>query len=340
MTAMKFVIENHIPYIKGLLEPYATVEYLPYQDITACAVADADALVVRTRTRCDATLLDGSRCQFVGSATIGTDHIDIDYCRRHGIAVHNAPGCNAPAVAQYVLSTVGRLMRRDGIADPSQLTIGIVGVGHVGSIIARWAGEIGFKVLLNDPLRKRAERDFPGVELGEIAREADIITFHTPLTRTGSDATWHLCGKEFVDGLRHCRLLINSARGPVTDTAALLDGLQAGLIGDVAIDCWENEPGIDEQLLDRAFVATPHIAGYSQEGKIRGTAMIVEALNKHFGIDAAVPVAAAPACGAKGVTLAQIVESYDPLADTARLKSMPGQFEQQRNGYDLRHEVM
>lgn len=337
---MKFVIENHIPYIKGVLEPYATVEYLPYQDITADVVADADALVVRTRTRCDAALLDGSRCTFVGSATIGTDHIDLNYCRRRGIAVHNAPGCNAPAVAQYVLAAVGRLMLRDGIEDPRHITIGIVGVGHVGSIIARWATETGFKVLLNDPPRQRAEKGgFHGVELEEIAREADIITFHTPFTRDGSNATWHLCDKEFVNKLQHCRLLINSARGPIADTAALLDGLQTGKIGDVAIDCWENEPCIDLQLLERAFIATPHIAGYSQEGKIRGTAMIVEALNRHFGINAEVPQTTAPAKGAAKVTLGRIMESYDPLADTARLKSCPEQFEQQRNGYDLRHEV-
>lgn len=336
---MKVVIENHVPYINGLLEPFATVEYLPYGDIDADAVADADALIVRTRTRCDAALLDRSRCKFVGSATIGTDHIDIEYCKSHGIAVHNAPGCNAPAVAQYVLSVVGHFMRRKGIASPGSLTVGIVGVGHVGSIIARWAHQLGFNVLLNDPPRQRAEEGFNGVTLDEIARNADIITFHTPFTRMGSDATWHLCDDRFVGSLRHCKLLVNSARGPIADTHALLLGLESGMVGDVAIDCWEGEPGIDPVLLDRAFVATPHIAGYSQEGKMRGTAMIVEALNKHFGISAKVPVVEAPAKGADGVTLDMIMDSYDPLADTLRLKSAPGQFEELRNHYPLRREV-
>ena len=337
---MKIVVENHIPYIKGLLEPFASVEYLPYQEITAAAVADADALIVRTRTRCDAALLDGSRCSMVGSATIGTDHIDLDYCRRRGIAAYNAPGCNAPAVAQYVVSTIGRLMQRDGIEDPSELTIGIVGVGNVGSIIARWAREIGFKVLLNDPPRQRAEKDFHGVGLDDIAHEADIITFHTPFTRTGCDATWHLCDSVFVEKLQHCRLLINCARGGITDTAALLDGLQSGTIGAVAIDCWENEPAIDRRLLERAFVATPHIAGYSAEGKMRATAMIIEALNAHFGINASVPAVSAPAKGAVDVTLDRVMGSYNPLADTARLKAAPCDFEQQRNEYNLRHEVV
>lgn len=337
---MKIIVENHIPYIQGRLEPFASVEYLPYQAITPETVADADALIVRTRNRCDAALLSGSRCSFVGSATIGTDHIDIGYCKSRGIAVHNAPGCNAPAVAQYVISTIGRQLDRDSEScDLSDITIGVIGVGHVGSIVARWAEEIGFKVLLNDPPRQRMESGFPGVTLDEIASEADIITFHTPFTTSGRDATLHLCNAGFIEKLRHCRLLINSARGPVTDTRAVLNGLESGRVGDVAIDCWENEPHIDSLLLDKAFVATPHIAGYSQEGKMRGTAMIIEALNAHFGINATVPAVSAPAQGACNVTLEQVVESYDPLADTAMLKAAPMQFEQLRNHYALRHEV-
>ena len=337
---MKIIIENHIPYIKGLLEPFAEVAYLPNSEITPEAVAEADALVVRTRTRCDRSLLAGSRCSFVGSATIGTDHIDLDYCRNRGITVANAPGCNAPAVAQYVLSAAGRLLARDGIADAQGLTMGIVGVGHVGSIVARWAAELGFKVLLNDPPRQRTEPDFNGVSIEELASKADIVTFHTPFTRTGQDATYHLCGADFVGRLSRCRLLINSARGPITDTAALLKGLENGRIGDVAIDCWENEPDINRELLDRAFVATPHIAGYSQEGKMRATAMIVEALNAHFGINAGLPHVSAPAIGAAAVTFGRIMDSYNPLDDTERLKSLPEQFEQQRNCYQLRHEVL
>lgn len=337
---MKFVIENHIPYIKGLLEPFASVEYLPYSEITNATVADADAIIVRTRTRCDATLLKNSRCSFIGSATIGTDHIDLDYCRRQGISVYNAPGCNAPAVAQYVLSTIGRLIQHDGIDNPGSTTIGIIGVGHVGSIVARWATETGFKILLNDPPRQRTESDFCGTSIDDITRHADIITFHTPLTRIGNDATWHLCDADFINKLHRCRLLINSARGPITDTNALLDGLQTGKIGNVAIDCWENEPCINQLLLNRAFIATPHIAGYSQEGKMRATAMIVEKINKHFGINAKIPLVAAPAQGAADVTLSRIIDSYNPLVDTTLLKNCPDQFEHQRNHYPLRHEVI
>ena len=334
----KFIIENHIPYIKGLLEPFAQVEYLPNEAITPEAVADADALIVRTRTRCNSDLLSGSRCSFIASATIGTDHIDLDYCHRQGITVCNAPGCNAPAVAQYVIATIGHLLESKGYA-AEVMTLGVVGVGHVGSIVARWAKETGLKVILNDPPRQRDESNFEGVSLDKVASDADIVTFHTPLTRTGADATYHLCDNSFINSLKKCKLLINSARGEITDNKALLSGLESRKIGEVAIDCWENEPRISNELLDKAFVATPHIAGYSIEGKQRATAMVLEAVKRHFGFDMAIPTINAPAKGAADVTIAKVMESYNPLDDTSRLKENPCAFEQLRNNYDLRHEV-
>ena len=334
----KFIIENHIPYIKGILEPFANVEYLPNEEITPSAVADADALIVRTRTRCNSDLLSSSRCSFIASATIGTDHIDLDYCQKHKIAVSNAPGCNAPAVAQYVISSIGHLMESKGYAAEA-LTLGIVGVGHVGSIVARWAKETGLKVILNDPPRQRNEKNFEGVTLEQIANDADIITFHTPLTRAGADATFHLCDDAFINSLKKCKLLINSARGEIADDKALLSGLENKKIGEIAIDCWENEPNISRELLDRAFIATPHIAGYSIEGKQRATAMVLEAVKQHFGLDVNIPSIAAPAKGATDITIAKVMESYDPLSDTKNLKENPGMFEQLRNNYNLRHEV-
>ncbi|MGN0211613.1 MAG: TIGR00730 family Rossman fold protein [Muribaculaceae bacterium] len=342
---MKVIIENHIPYISRLVEPFADeVLYLADAEITPEAVADADVLLVRTRTRCDAGLLDSSRCRFIGTATIGTDHIDLDYCESRGITVANAPGCNAPAVAQYVLATIARWMEKEHIdaSDSASLTLGVVGVGHVGSIVARWARDLGFKVLLCDPPRARREGSDAFVGIDEIARRADIITFHTPFTREGDDATFHLCDEGLIGSMRHCRLLINSARGGIVDNAALLAALEDGRIGDAAIDCWENEPNIDLRLLDRAFVATPHIAGYSAEGKRRATAMIVEALNRRFGWSIEVPAVDAPTRGVAHVTLPKIAASYDPLADTDALRgSAEGAagFEALRNGYKLRHEV-
>lgn len=341
---MKVVIDSHIPNIQGLIEPRASVSYLEPQEITADAVRDADALIVRTRTRCDAALLEGSRVRFIGSATIGTDHIDLDYCASRGIIVRNAPGCNAPAVAQWVFSAIHAWMQARGIVTADGLTLGVVGVGHIGSIVARWGRELGFNVLLNDPPREMTEKtemtDKTGkaletvfVPLEELQRRCDIITFHTPLTREGQWPTWHLCDRAFLDGLDHCRLILNAARGPVADNAALLDWH-----GDIGLDCWENEPKISRELLEKCVVATPHIAGYSREGKQRGTAMMLAALNEFYGWDIPVPTIDSPATGAARVTLEGIAASYDILADTARLKGDPGAFESLRNHYSHRGE--
>ena len=348
---MRIIVDSHIPNIQGLIEPRAEVLYLEPADITREAVKDADALIVRTRTRCNADLLDGSRVRFIGSATIGTDHIDLDYCAKHGITVRNAPGCNAPAVAQWVFCAINAWMRRRGIASTDGLTLGIVGVGHIGSIVARWATQLGFTVLLNDPPREMTERteltegtdgsaenrdgsfDVIFSPLTELQRRGDIITFHTPITRDGQWPTWHLCDQAFLDGLARCRLILDAARGPIADNEALLRWH-----GDVGLDCWENEPDISPALLDKAIVATPHIAGYSREGKQRGTAMMLAALNGFYGWDIPVPTIASPATGAAQVTLDGIAASYDIMADTATLKTSPHTFESQRNHYPHRPE--
>ena len=338
---MKVLVESHIPYIKGLIEPYARVQYLEPDQFTAQSVADADAMLIRTRTRCNSALLDGSRCQFIGTATIGTDHIDLDYCRARGIAVCNAPGCNAPAVAQYVLATVAQHLAHNTTSLPPEITLGVVGVGHVGSIVARFARECGFKVLLCDPPRAAREPGNRFTSLRQIAAEANIITFHTPLISGGEHPTLHMVNKQLLGELRHCSLLINSARGPVVNTADLLEHLRLNPQMQVAVDCWEGEPHISAELLQRAFVATPHIAGYSAEGKTRGTAMVIDRLNAHFGwnIQAKAVDSCTPTAGAANVTLDRIALSYNPLDDTMRLRNNPQDFEAQRNHYALRHEV-
>ena len=350
---MRVIVDSHIPHIQGLIEPHAEVLYLEPGDITRTAVKDADALIVRTRTRCNADLLDGSRVRFIGSATIGTDHIDLDYCASRGITVRNAPGCNAPAVAQWVFCAIHAWMQARDIAVPEGLTLGIVGVGHIGSIVARWGRALGFTVLLNDPPREMAERtgktdmtdktdktERTGVDsetvfdpLEELQRRCDIITFHTPITRDGQWPTWHLCDQAFLDGLNRCRLILDAARGPIADNAALL-----GWHGDVGLDCWENEPDISRELLEKAIVATPHIAGYSAEGKQRGTAMMLAALNDFYDWDIPIPTIASPATGAAQVTLDGIAASYDIQADTAALKADPAGFEALRNHYRHRPE--
>lgn len=337
---LKFIVEANIPFIKGLLEPFGRVEYLQPEEITAAAMADCDGLITRTRTRCDAALLRGSRCSMIATATIGLDHIDLDYCRTHGIEVANAPGCNAPAVAQYVLATIIA-----ACGDPENLDslkgkrLGIVGVGHVGSIVDRWARQLGMATLLCDPPRAAREGSDKFTGLETITREADIITFHTPYTKSGEYATHHMADRNFFKSLQRKPMIINSARGPIVDNAALVEAIDSGMVRSAAIDCWENEPEINRQLLEKAFVATPHIAGYSREGKVRATKMAVEAIARHFGFPAPqMELNVAP--GAKdSVTARMIAASYSPLADTEALRNNPDHFEMLRNRYSLRREV-
>lgn len=307
---MHILIESHIPYVNGVAEAAGhTVEYLEPEEFTPGRVREADALMIRTRTRCNEALLAGSRVKIIATATIGTDHIDLDYCRRTGIAVHNAPGCNAPAVAQYVLSIVGRLA-------PDVQRLGIVGVGHVGGQVRRWAEANGIPLMLCDP-----PLGLPHT-LADLAQACDVITFHTPLDAS----TRHLISDDFLSQLKPGTLVINAARGAVADTAAMLRHPELRY----AIDCWEGEPNISAELLERAVVATPHIAGYSSEGKQRASAMAMRAIDPTIAMSLP-PVTAAP-------TLAEIIRSYDPMADTAALRHAPANFESLRNNYSYRPE--
>lgn len=326
------IVERNIPFVEGLLEPYFTrVVYLESEDITPETVKDADALLVRTRTRCNADLLDGSRVRFIATATIGLDHIDQAYCASRGIEAVNAPGCNAPAVAQYVMASILHLINRP----VSQYTLGIVGVGHVGSIVERWARQLGMRVLVNDPPRQQPEGGDQWSTLSEIAAEADIITFHPTLNPTSR----HLVDAAFLSSLRRAPIIINAARGPIVDTPALVSALDAGLVNHAVIDTWEGEPNLDPALLSRAIIATPHIAGYSLQGKIRATRMVLDALSRHFGLPRIEMAETAPDGAAEHVTASAIAASYNPFTDTAALKAAPSTLERMRNTYPLRQEV-
>ena len=323
---MKVVVDNKIPYIKEAVGRIADeVVFLPGADFTKESVKDADALIVRTRTRCDRGLLEGTRVKFIATATIGYDHIDTEYCREAGITWTNCPGCNAGSVEQYVRSALGLLQRKKGL-DLKNATIGVVGVGHVGSRVARMAGELDMKVLLNDPPRAdRGESGFVG--LATIARECDVITFHTPLNRDGAYRTYHLADEDFLFSLKRTPYLINSSRGEVVDTASLLAALAAGRVKDAVIDTWEHEPDISKELLEAAFLATPHIAGYSADGKANATRMSLEALCRFFGVDVEFEI-----------TPPEGPSDYDPTRDSEWLKAAPGKFEWFRGNYPIRRE--
>lgn len=342
--ALKFVIDSYIPYIAGVLEPYGQVQYATPAQITPDVVADADALLIRTRTRVDSRLLAESRCRFVATATIGMDHYDMDWCRQARVTTVNAPGCNAPAVAQYVMACIARLINRPA----SQYTIAIVGVGHVGGIVERWARALDMRVLRVDPPRQRAEGGDDWYTLSDAARMADIITFHTPLTRTGADATLHLADRAFFESLKRTPILINTSRGPVVDNAAWADAIRQGRLAASAIDVWEGEPEISYDMLRLADFATPHIAGYSADGKIRAAQAVLDAVSAHFGLPqlhAAAPRHAVDV--PPTVSLTGVAASYDPAGDTHTLRhallDLDGNprtvFEHLRDNYDYRPEV-
>lgn len=330
---IKIIVEKNIPFFQGLLDGGADVIYLAPEDITREAVAGADAIVTRTRTKCNEQLLKGSKCKLIASATIGLDHVDIEWCEKNGIEVRNAPGCNAPAVAQYVFASLLAL----GINLEGKC-LGVIGAGHVGKIVAEWGKQLGMKVLVNDPPREEAEGSEGFVDLDSIAAEADIITFHTPYTKGSKYPTHHLFDSRFVEKLQRKPIVINSARGPVADTTALLSGLKNGKIAKVVIDCWEGEPGINTELLDIASVATPHIAGYSLQGKKRASYIAAQVVADKFNLKLGNMPAMQylPEC----VTAAAIALSYNPMGDTADLKANPSEFENLRNKYKLRDEVL
>lgn len=337
---MKIIVDDKIPYLRESLEKITTdTVYLPGNKFTPEAVRDADALIVRTRTRCDAKLLEGSNVRFIATATIGFDHIDTHYCHRKGIVWTNAPGSNSASVRQYVQSCLLLLEQRKGIS-LSGLCLGIVGVGNVGKQIKSLGESLGMKVLLNDPPRAgNGESGFTGLE--EIARECDIITFHTPLSREGSYPTFHLAGEAFFASLKKRPVLINTSRGEVVETKALLHALKTGQVCEAVIDVWENEPDIDLELLKRVMIGTPHIAGYSADGKANATRMSLESLCRFFGIDC--PVDVTPPAPADPVVRAETLSEayltiYNPETDSRALKENPGRFEWFRGNYPIRRE--
>ena len=338
---MKVIVDNKIPFIREAVEHIADeVVYAPGNGFTPELVRDADALIIRTRTRCDRHLLEGSRVRFIATATIGFDHIDTDYCRQAGIQWANAPGCNAPSVAQYIQSVL-LLLQLNRDKPLAGLTMGIVGVGHVGSLVTEVATDMGLKVLANDPPREEQEGPGRFHTLDELAAECDIISLHVPLVREGRYPTYHLADDRFFRSLQRRPVFINTSRGEVHDTQALLRALDEGLVADAVIDVWENEPDIDRTLLQRAFIGTPHIAGYSADGKANATRMALNALCRFFDIrpdfHIAPPKPLNPVITAATETEA-CLQVYDPRRDSDALKAHPERFEQLRGDYPLRRE--
>jgi erythronate-4-phosphate dehydrogenase len=347
---MKIIIDDKIPYIEGALEPYADVVYLPGKLTTRDVVKDADALITRTRTICSREVLEGSGVKFIATATIGFDHIDTEYCNTAGIKWTNAPGCNAESVNQYIASALCSFSRRHGYSLDNK-TIGIVGVGQVGSRVAKTCEILGMKVLLNDPPRERAEGASQFVSLKAIQEQADIISFHVPLNMDGIDRTHHMVNAEFLQGLANKAVIINTCRGEVFETKAVFKARQSGALQGVIIDCWENEPELDLDLLNLVDYGTPHIAGYSKDGKARGTTMSVRAISRFFGLGidlwepSGVEPPSKPVVDLSGseqtgnqVLADAILATYEIESDDRVLRENPQLFEQLRGDYPVRRE--
>jgi erythronate-4-phosphate dehydrogenase len=347
---MKFVIDDKIPFIKGILEPFAEVIYLPGSKINHAAIKDCDALVIRTRTECNSELLESTNVKFIATATIGYDHIDTGWCEANGIEWTNAAGCNSSSVQQYIASTLVYLSKKLNFKFEDR-TIGVVGVGNVGKKIVRLAEILGMRVVLNDPPLARQRGPCGYVSLEGLIHEADIISLHVPLTYTGEDKTNHLIDEDILKKLNPGTILINSSRGEVVDNSALKAAFKSGIIKNAVLDVWENEPNIDLDLLDKLDIATPHIAGYSVDGKANGTAMSVRSVSKFFnlGIDywfpenLPLPDERIIRIDAKNKTLQEVISeaitfTFDVKSDDERLRNKPGEFEIQRGSYPPRRE--
>jgi len=348
---VKILVDENMPYARDLFSRLGEVKAVPGRPIPVAELADADALMVRSVTKVNGGLLQGTGIKFVGTATAGTDHVDEAFLQQAGIAFSAAPGCNAVAVVEYVFSSLLMLAERDGFALQDR-TVGIVGVGNVGGRLQARLEAFGVRTLLCDPPRADRGDDGDFRSLDELVREADVLTFHTPLFKDGPYKTLHLADDALLSRLKPGTILINACRGPVVDNAALLQHLQAGQALSVVLDVWEPEPDLNVDLLNLVDIGTAHIAGYTLEGKARGTTQVFEAFSDFLGkrqqvaLDTLLP---APEFGRITLhgpldqsTLKRLVHLvYDVRRDDALLRKVagtPGEFDKLRKNYLERRE--
>ncbi|CAX60644.1 Erythronate-4-phosphate dehydrogenase [Erwinia billingiae Eb661] len=348
---MKILVDENMPYARELFSRTGTVVAVPGRPVPQAELDDADGLMVRSVTKVNAELLSGKPVKFVGTATAGTDHIDEAFLQEQGIAFSAAPGCNAIAVVEYVFSSLLLLAERDGFLLKDR-TVGIVGVGNVGGRLQARLEALGIKTLLCDPPRADRGDDGEFLPLSTLVADADILTFHTPLYKQGDYKTLHLADEALLKALKPGSILINACRGPVVDNAALLKVLEQRDDLSVILDVWEPEPELSLPLLAKVDIATAHIAGYTLEGKARGTTQVFEAWTAFLGkpqqvaLDTLLP---APEFGQITLhgeldqpTLKRLVHLvYDVRRDDAPLRAVaaiPGEFDRLRKNYLERRE--
>ncbi len=355
---MQIICSTNIPYAEEAFRPLGNLTILAPQEITADRIRNADVLVIRSTLRANRALLEGSRVRFVGTATIGTDHLDLAYLDQAGIAWCAATGCNANSVSEYVTTALLCLGQRHGFTLFGK-TIGIVGIGNVGRLVVQKAQALGLRVLQNDPPRREAENNPVFLPLEQVLAEADILTLHVPLTKTGPYPTWHLADRRFFERLKPGVIWLNAARGAAMDSDAFLKARATGKVACAVLDTWEGEPVFRTDVLAKADIATPHIAGHSFEGKVMGTLMVYQAVCRFLGIEPTwtpegrlppplVPeIHLDPAGVSEEAALWRIVRPvYDIEADDQRLragaaadpKTRGEHFEKLRKNYPIRRE--
>lgn len=341
---MKIVCDNKVRFLDGVFNNIADIEFVAGREISADTVKDADALIVRTRTICNEQLLKDSNVKFIGTATIGYDHIDTQYCEQNNIFWTNAPGCNSGSVCQYIVSVLTCMAIHYGF-DLKDKTIGVIGAGHVGAKVIKAAKLLGMNVLVNDPpLQLSGNKEYDFCSLDYLLQQADIVDIHVPYTASGEFATHHLCNDDFISKMKDGAVIINSSRGAVADNQAVLAALNNNKLLTAVLDVWENEPDINRELLNRVYVGTPHIAGYSVDGKANATMQIVRSLSKFFnlGLDNWIP----DTRQYPGVSLNYdqmndyklVLRSYNVMYDSIKLKTSPEKFEYFRENYPTRRE--
>jgi len=344
------VVDDAIPFVKGALEPYAEVRYCPGDKINRDIIQGADALLVRTRTPCNKELLEGSHVRFVGTATAGSDHLDTAYLESAGIAWSNAPACNASSVTQYVVSALLELSRRSRMPLAGK-TLGIIGVGNVGSRVMNAATALGMRTLLCDPLRAQIEGKKNFWYVMDMLSHCDVVTLHVPLNEDGPYRTRRLVNAEFLQEMHSHAWLINASRGSVVDNAALSVALRGGSIGGAVLDVWEDEPHLDLGLLSVVDIGTAHIAGYSQDGKANATTQVVQKMAAVLNIEALKQFSAVPPADASLVisvdalrksnqeVIAEVYQqTYDIAQDNTFLRNNVERFDSLRKQYAPRRE--
>jgi erythronate-4-phosphate dehydrogenase len=347
---VKIVADDKIPFLRGVLEPYSEILYLPGNGLTNDVIRNADALLIRTRTKCNENLLHNSNVRFIATATIGYDHIDTQYCDANNIRWTSSPGCNSSSVQQYIAAALLKTAADFSFSLKGK-TLGIIGVGNVGSKVAKIAGILGMNVLLNDPPRARSEGGAGFTDIDDLLHNSDIVTVHVPLNIGGEDETFHLFDECNFKKMRKGAWLFNTSRGEVVDSEVLNTMLVTSELGGAVIDVWEDEPVIDQNLVSKVFLATPHIAGYSTDGKANGTSMVVNSLSRFFNLpldswyplNIPEPSSAEIVIDGSGKTNEAIIRqavlhTYNIKSDDEKLRLSPSGFEKHRGDYPLRRE--